>query len=108
MYYCSLTGGRTNTQEALRKMGNEQFSSQNGDRSGVPNFAIVVTDGGSNIQRDNVKNEANSLRSKGNVDYSKIRDALFIGFRKVIFSPCQMDFISISVNVAGIASSLVI
>ena len=55
-------------QEALIRIRNYQFGSNNGDRNGVPNIAVVVTDGGSNIQRDNVKNEAARLRSNGTVE----------------------------------------
>ena len=46
----SRSGGRTNTQEALRYMYQDVFS-RSGDRRGVDNIAIVVSDGGSNVSR---------------------------------------------------------
>jgi collagen type VI alpha len=63
------TGGRTNTQDALRKASNDQFASRNGDRSGVPNIAVVVTDGGSNLNRNNLAGEARNLRNRGTEVY---------------------------------------
>ena len=44
---------------------NDIFTSNRGDRGGVPNIVVVVTDGGSNVQRNNVANEANNLRNTG-------------------------------------------
>lgn len=58
-------GGRTNTQEAIGKAYNEIFSSANGDRNGVENVMIVVTDGGSNINQANTAVEAENARRRG-------------------------------------------
>jgi len=58
-------GGRTNTQEAIRTCNNEVFSSSNGDRNGVDNIMIVVTDGGSNINQANTAREAENARRRG-------------------------------------------
>lgn len=41
-------GGRTNTASAIEYMRSTMFTSNMGDRSDVPNVAIVLTDGGSN------------------------------------------------------------
>ncbi len=43
--------GRTNTAEGLTEMRRNMFTPLNGDRSGDPNIAIVITDGRSNIDR---------------------------------------------------------
>ena len=40
--------GTTNTGSALRYVKNNMFSGFNGDRSGVLDVAVVLTDGGSN------------------------------------------------------------
>ncbi len=40
---------RTNTAAALRYMTDTMFSAGNGDRSGIPNVAIVITDGVPNV-----------------------------------------------------------
>ena len=56
---------RTNTQEALRKMHSEVFSSNRGDRPGVRNIAVVITDGFSNIQRFNTAKEATNAHNIG-------------------------------------------
>ena len=34
------TGGRTNTQEAIRKAHQDAFTSNKGDRGGVPNIMV--------------------------------------------------------------------
>jgi hypothetical protein len=40
--------GTTNTAAALRFLRESAFTTANGDRADVPNYAIVLTDGGSN------------------------------------------------------------
>ena len=39
------TRGRTNIADALEVLDNEMFNANLGDRTDVPNFAILVTDG---------------------------------------------------------------
>ena len=51
-------GGKTNTQQAINRAYNDVFTSGRGDRSGVDNIAIVVTDGRSNVNQGNTKTEA--------------------------------------------------
>ena len=46
-------GGKTNTQDAIQRMRDQIFTSSSGDRTGVPNIGILVTDGYSNINRAN-------------------------------------------------------
>ena len=48
----TFMGGRTNTADAIQKMKDQMFTSNNGDRSDADNIAIFFTDGGSNIQED--------------------------------------------------------
>ena len=43
-------GGETNTQAALRLLYTSVFTLSRGDQPGVPNVAILVTDGHSNVQ----------------------------------------------------------
>ena len=54
--------GRTNTAEALRLLYTEMFTPFNGDRVDVPNYAIVITDGESNINSENTLPEAIAAR----------------------------------------------
>ena len=61
----SRYGGRTNTQAALQTMNDDVFVTGGGDRNGIDNIAIVVTDGGSNILREETIPEANRARSFG-------------------------------------------
>ena len=56
-------GGRTNTQEALRVARETMLTSGNGDRSSVDNIVVLLTDGGSNIQRDMTSQRARELRN---------------------------------------------
>lgn len=58
-------GGRTNTQEALRLMRTEHFTPRRGERNGVRNVAIVVTDGYSNINEGNTVPEAKDAKDGG-------------------------------------------
>ena len=44
-------GGATNTQAALRMMHQDMFSNYRGDRDGVDNVAIVISDGMSNVEQ---------------------------------------------------------
>lgn len=57
--------GQTNTASALELMRTQMFSSINGDRAGVPNVAIVITDGESTIDKDKTVPEANRARQQG-------------------------------------------
>ena len=59
------SGGRTNTQDALRLVREQIFVERNGDRNGVPNKLVVVTDGGSNVRSENTVVEANRLKVGG-------------------------------------------
>lgn len=56
--------GFTNTQDALRVLRTQMFNSA-GDRPGVQNVAIVMTDGLSNVQQDNTIPEAQLAQQSG-------------------------------------------
>ncbi|KAK2180407.1 hypothetical protein NP493_444g02053 [Ridgeia piscesae] len=88
------SGGRTNTQEALRVASDVMLTSGNGDRSSVENVVVLVTDGGSNISRDQTSARARALRSKPStsvyvvavgdqVDLSEVNDIVGGDTRKV-------------------------
>ena len=51
-------GGSTNTAAALREMHYNQFQELNGDRPGVKNVALLITDGVSTIDKENTVPEA--------------------------------------------------
>ena len=57
--------GSTNTADALQTMRTQMFTAANGDRPGVPNVAIVITDGVSNINARRTIPEAESARADG-------------------------------------------
>lgn len=57
--------GRTNTANALSMLANNIYRSNNGDRSGVPNVAILVTDGYSNVNRQNTIPSADYVKRQG-------------------------------------------
>ncbi|XP_053401477.1 uncharacterized protein LOC123550590 isoform X2 [Mercenaria mercenaria] len=56
--------GTTNTGQALKDAYSKMFTAGNGDRPGVPNIAIVVTDGRS-TNRPTTLSEAKKLRDSG-------------------------------------------
>ena len=51
----AYTRGTTNTAEALRYSRETMFTSNNGERDGVPNIMIVITDGGSNNKEETLE-----------------------------------------------------
>ena len=58
-------GSFTNTSGGLRHMKDIQFTSARGDRSNVPNIAIVITDGVSNRDTDRTIPDAEAARANG-------------------------------------------
>ena len=62
----SKVGGRTNTQDALRMARDEVFRSDKGDRSGVTNVVILLTDGGSNVSPQLTVQRARELKTGTN------------------------------------------
>ena len=76
---------RTGTAAGLRALRQDVFSNANGDRTGFDNYAIVITDGRSNIDSDLTPQEAASLQAvaevfavgvghNGQVDRNEIND----------------------------------
>ena len=57
--------GSTNTADGLKTMHAEMFTEANGDRPGVPNICIIMTDGVSNINYQRTIPEAVTAREKG-------------------------------------------
>jgi len=55
----------TNTARAVRRMRNDVFAINAGDRAGVDNVAIVFTDGQSNMERENLAAELQAARQEG-------------------------------------------
>lgn len=79
-----LLGTKTYTGLGLRYMRNEIFQPMKGDRDRVPNIAIVITDGKSNINEEETKAEADLAKGQGirmiavgitdNVNPTELRD----------------------------------
>ena len=55
--------GKTNTYGALQACREQIFTNANGDRTGVPNIAILVSDGDSNIEPLKTQEAAEELRN---------------------------------------------
>ena len=58
---------RTGTASGLAALHSQVFTPANGDRNGVANYAIVVTDGRSNINQQMTSSEAATLRGVADV-----------------------------------------
>jgi len=58
-------GGNTNTTGGLRLMRTEVFNRANGDRSDVPNVAILITDGIPTREVDLLPGEVATIKSLG-------------------------------------------
>lgn len=59
------TFGDTNTADAIKKMRTHSFTTFSGDRQGIPNVAVIVTDGVSNINHYQTIPEAKLARQSG-------------------------------------------
>ena len=59
------TFGSTNTFAALKTMRAEMFRRNRGDRPAVKNYAVLITDGLSNINSRKVAREARKVRASG-------------------------------------------
>lgn len=57
--------GSTNTADGLQTMHEEMFNETNGDRPGVPNICIIMTDGVSNVNYPRTIPEAEIAKQKG-------------------------------------------
>ena len=61
--------GQTNTQAAIQRMRVDVFTSGRGDRAGVQNVGILVTDGYSNVARYNTIPEAERAKNEDTAMY---------------------------------------
>jgi len=66
----SKAGGATNTQDAIRLATQDVFTSARGDRAGVKNVMVIVTDGKSTVQPQNTIPQAATAKSQGIEIYS--------------------------------------
>lgn len=66
----SKAGGATNTQDAIRMTAQEVFTTARGDRSGVKNIMVIVTDGKSTVQPQNTIPQASTAKTQGIEIYS--------------------------------------
>ena len=57
--------GTTNTADAFKALRTEVFSKSHGDRKKVPNVAVLITDGNSNINVKRTYKEANRSKRRG-------------------------------------------
>jgi len=62
--------GTTNTPAALEAARDDQFTTAHGDRPGVQNYVITVTDGNSNVNQERTIPDAEQLKSAGVIVYS--------------------------------------
>ncbi|CAH1788564.1 unnamed protein product [Owenia fusiformis] len=59
------TAGATDTASALQLLRLSVFQSQNGDRGSSPNVAIIITDGKSNVNKEDTLPQARTARAAG-------------------------------------------
>ena len=57
--------GKTDTTSALELLLNDIFIPENGDRGGVPNIGVLITDGQSNIRSESLNKTAQDLKNAG-------------------------------------------
>ena len=83
--------GQTNMAEALKRMRIEVFQRLRGDRPGVPNIAVLLTDGYSSVEPDRTEPEANKSRAENGVLFFSIGgwcgiNYSWVGVTKQIYS----------------------
>lgn len=66
----SKSGGTTNTQDAVRLTTQEVFTTARGDRTGVKNVMVIVTDGKSTVQPQNTIPQTDNAKKQGIEIYS--------------------------------------
>ena len=62
-------GGSTNTPQALEFVSNFEFTMINGDRPGIQNVVILISDGYSNVNSIQTGPDADSLKGSGTLIY---------------------------------------
>jgi len=62
--------GTTNTPAALTDAQTQQFTMANGDRDGIPNYIVIVSDGYSDVNQQNTIPDAMALKNQGVTIYS--------------------------------------
>ena len=82
-------GGTTNTAEALQVTRNQCFNRANGERLGVDNLAIVITDGLPTVFDLDLTSEAEQLKSVATVIAVGITDNVEESLLREISSPPQ-------------------
>lgn len=60
----------TNTQDALRTANDRMLSRNAGERNGVQDVVVILTDGGSNVNAGNTIPAARQLKSRGALIYA--------------------------------------
>lgn len=83
--------GSTNTADALQTMSTVMFSPRNGDRPGVPNTCIILTDGVSNVNVDRSLPEA-----RVRILCSKLCPSLYLAGIWLILSKVVIEWISLN------------
>ena len=63
----SHVGGQTNTGKALHVVRTQCFNRNNGERSGVPNIAVVITDGLPTVIEYSMKTKVSLLKQQSTV-----------------------------------------
>jgi len=90
----SERGGETNTVAALKLLHSSVFTAGRGDRQGVPNIGVVVTDGHSTVQADRTRTEAETARQRGIELYAVgVGDDANLVELNVIASPPSSDYV---------------
>ena len=56
---------RTNTAHGIQVLNEQVFQPNNGDRNGVDNVGIIITDGESNVRAEDVAGQAAAARARG-------------------------------------------
>ena len=87
----NYVGGETNTGKALRVTRNECFNRNTGERRGVPNIAVMITDGLPTIAEFDFSTEATRLKQSSTVLVVGITQSVEKQLLRDISSPPQRE-----------------
>ncbi len=94
--------GRTNTAEALGLLHETMYTQQNGDRFDAPNFAIVVTDGESNVNpRDTIPQAIQARISGIHIFAVTVQDRVGLEIKGIASNPDSYNIFNV-VNFNGL------
>jgi collagen type VI alpha len=105
-------GGRTNTMSALNMLRTTIYQASNGDRASTPNIAILIANGESTMNADQVASAATACRNAGITLLTVVAESLMCNSSEmlsIVSSPVQRNmFVTPTVSLLSNVSNAVL